>query len=167
MHAADKNTNRVQHHKTHVDRRARGRANSKPHTHTMRQNVERRNLRHECRDPNTMLQHETRHADKRVHECTSNEGHQEQDRNMTAQEHDYTRLTHNNRQDKKKQNTETKRGGREGSQASASRRAQKVTSWDQGGAGGLSQGGSGSPGVPAGGQGGAGGTKQGGSGSPT
>ncbi len=59
-----------------------------------------------------MLQHETRHADKRVHECTSNEGHQEQDRNMTAQEHDYTRLTHNNRQDKKNLNTETKRGGR-------------------------------------------------------
>ncbi len=31
----------------------------------------------------------------------TNEGHQEQDRNMTAQEHDYTRLTHKNRQNKK------------------------------------------------------------------
>ncbi len=47
-------------------------------------------------------------------------------KNMTAQEHDYIRLTHN-RQDKKNQNTETKRGGRKGRQASASRTAQKVT----------------------------------------
>ncbi len=79
---------------------------------------------------------------------------------MTAQEHDYTRLTRNNRQDKKNQNTETKRGEREGSQASASREAQQV----QGGMGGLSQGGSRSPGVLANSQGGAGGTNQGGSG---
>ncbi len=48
MHAADKNTNCVQHHKTHVDRRARGRANSRPHTHTTRQNTER-----ECPNPDT------------------------------------------------------------------------------------------------------------------
>ncbi len=47
-------------------------------------------------------------------------------KNMTAQEHDYTRLTHI-RQDKENQNTETKRGGRKGRQASASRTAQKVT----------------------------------------
>jgi len=52
---------------------------------------------------------------------------------MTAQEHDNTRPTHNNRQDKKNQNTETKRGGGSG--------AQKVIKWDQGRAGGLSQGG--------------------------
>ncbi len=72
MHAANKNMNCMQHHKTHMDRRARGLANSRPHTHTMRQNVERsptrnRNSRHECRDPNITLQHETRHADERVH----------------------------------------------------------------------------------------------------
>ncbi len=40
MHAADENTNCVQHHKTHMDRRACGRANSRPHTSTKRQNVE-------------------------------------------------------------------------------------------------------------------------------
>ncbi len=48
MHAADKNTNCVQHNKTHMDRRACGRANSRPHTHTKRQNVER-----ECPNPDT------------------------------------------------------------------------------------------------------------------
>jgi len=48
MHTADKNTNCVQHNKTHVDRRACGRANSRPHTHTKRQNVER-----ECPNPDT------------------------------------------------------------------------------------------------------------------
>ncbi len=74
MHAADKNTNCV-HTTRHVDRRAHGRANSRPHAYTTRQNMERecpnpntnRNSRHECRDPNTMLQHETRHADERAH----------------------------------------------------------------------------------------------------
>ncbi len=44
MHAADKTMNCVQHHKTHVDRRASSRANSRPHTHTKRQNVERESL---------------------------------------------------------------------------------------------------------------------------
>ncbi len=75
MHAADKNTNCVQHNKTHVDRRACGQKNSRPHTPTKRQNMERecpnpdtnRNSRHECRDPNTMLQHETRYANERAH----------------------------------------------------------------------------------------------------
>ncbi len=38
MHAADKNTNCVQHNKTHVDRSARCRANSRPRTHTMTEN---------------------------------------------------------------------------------------------------------------------------------
>ncbi len=38
MHAADKNTNCVQHNKTHVDRRARSRANLRPRTHTMTEN---------------------------------------------------------------------------------------------------------------------------------
>ncbi len=46
MHAADKNTNCMQHHKTHVDRRLCGRANSRPHTHIMTQNTER-----ECPNP--------------------------------------------------------------------------------------------------------------------
>ncbi len=76
MHAADRNTNCVQHNKTHVDRRARSRANSRPHTHTMTENGarvseprhENRISRYECRDPNTTLQHETRCADERVHE---------------------------------------------------------------------------------------------------
>ncbi len=61
------NMNCVQHNETHVDRRACGRANSRPHTPTKRQNMEcecpnpdtNRNSRHECRDPNTTLQHET------------------------------------------------------------------------------------------------------------
>ncbi len=55
MHAADKNTNCVQHNKTH--RRTCGRANSRPHTHTMRQNMEHECLNPEWRDPNTTLQH--------------------------------------------------------------------------------------------------------------
>ncbi len=75
MHAADKNTNCVQTTR-HVDRRAHGRANSRPHVHTTRQNMERecpnpytnRNSRHESRhDPNTTIQHETKHADERAH----------------------------------------------------------------------------------------------------
>ncbi len=40
MHAADKNTNCV-HTTRHVDRRAHGRANSRPHAYTTRQNMER------------------------------------------------------------------------------------------------------------------------------
>ncbi len=72
MHAADK-TRTACNHKTHVDRRACGRAKSRLHTHTTRQNTERkcpnrnRNSRHECWDPNTTLQYETRHADERAH----------------------------------------------------------------------------------------------------
>ncbi len=77
MHTADKNTNCVPQHKTHVNRRASGRANLRPRTHTTRQNMERecpnpdmnRNSRHECRDSNTTLQHETRHADERALEA--------------------------------------------------------------------------------------------------
>ncbi len=38
----------VPHHKTHMDRGARDRANSRPHTHTTRPNVER-----ECLNPDT------------------------------------------------------------------------------------------------------------------
>ncbi len=121
LHATPQNT-------THVDRRACGRANSRPHAHTTRRNMERecpnpvtkpklktwvpgskhytptwnkacrresarlehtrnrtltqwdgtwsasvqtqsrnRNSRHECRDLNATLQHETRHADEREH----------------------------------------------------------------------------------------------------
>ncbi len=74
MYAADKNVNCMQHHKTHVNRRARGWANSRPHTHTMRTwsasvrtPTRNRNSRPEWRDPNTKLQHETRHADERAH----------------------------------------------------------------------------------------------------
>ncbi len=48
MHAADRNMNCVQHNKTHVDRRACSRANSRPRTHTKRQSVER-----ECLNPDT------------------------------------------------------------------------------------------------------------------
>ncbi len=75
MHAADKNTNCVQHHThtTHVDKRARGRANSsrtltqrdRTWSASVRTPTRNRNSRHECRDPNTTLQHETRHTDKR------------------------------------------------------------------------------------------------------
>ncbi len=45
MHAADKNTNCV-HTTRHVDRGAHGRANSRPHAHITRQNIER-----ECPNP--------------------------------------------------------------------------------------------------------------------
>ncbi len=38
MHAANRNTNCVQHNKTHVDKSARCRANSRPRTHTMTEN---------------------------------------------------------------------------------------------------------------------------------
>ncbi len=41
MHAADKNKSCVQCHKTHVDRRVSGQANSRSHAHTTRQNTER------------------------------------------------------------------------------------------------------------------------------
>ncbi len=74
MHAADKNTDCVQHHThtTHVDKRARGRANSsrtltqwdRTWSASVRTPTRNRNSRHECRDPNTTLQHKTRHADK-------------------------------------------------------------------------------------------------------
>ncbi len=48
MHTADKNTNCV-HTTRHVDRRAHGRVNSRPHTHTTRQNTKR-----ECPSPVVM-----------------------------------------------------------------------------------------------------------------
>ncbi len=92
-----------------------------------------------------------------------NEGHQEQDRNMTAQEPDYTKTDtqQQTRQEQiKHRDKEGREGGKEGSHASASREAQHV----QGGTAGLSQGGSRSPGILAGSQGGAGGTDHGGSG---
>ncbi len=78
MHTADKNTNCVQHHThthtTHVDKRTRGRANSsrtltqwdRTWSASVRTPTRNRNSRHECRDPNTTLQHKTRHADKRA-----------------------------------------------------------------------------------------------------
>ncbi len=71
-HTANKNTNCVQHHKAHMNKRPHGRANSRPHTHTMRQNVER-----ECPNPVTKTKTmsarirtphyntKTRHADER------------------------------------------------------------------------------------------------------
>ncbi len=62
MHAADKNTNCMQTTR-HVDKRARGRANSRPHAHktnrtwsaSVQTPTQNRNSRHECRDPNTTL----------------------------------------------------------------------------------------------------------------
>ncbi len=78
MHAADRNTNCVQHNKTHVDKSARCRANSRPRTHndrkwsaSVRTPSRDRNSRHECRDPNTTLQHETRHADERARDSST------------------------------------------------------------------------------------------------
>ncbi len=77
-HAADRNTNCVQHNKTHVDKSARCRANSRPRTHndrkwsaSVRTPSRDRNSRHECRDPNTTLQHETRHADERARDSST------------------------------------------------------------------------------------------------
>ncbi len=60
---------------THVDRRAYGWANLRPHapkrdrtwSTSVRTPTRNHNSRQECRDPNTTLQHETRHADKRAH----------------------------------------------------------------------------------------------------
>ncbi len=52
MHAANKNTDCVQHHKTHVDRRARARANLWPHTHN-------ETMRHQCPNP----RHQTKTQD--------------------------------------------------------------------------------------------------------
>ncbi len=76
--AADRNTNCVQHNKTHVDKSAQCRANSRPRTHndrkwsaSVRTPSRDRNWRHECRDPNTMLQHETRHADERARDSST------------------------------------------------------------------------------------------------
>ncbi len=78
MHAADRNTNCVQHNKTHVDKSARCRANSRPRTHndrkwsaSVRTPSRDRNSRHEYRDPNTTLQHETRHAGERVRDSST------------------------------------------------------------------------------------------------
>ncbi len=126
----------------------------------------RRNSRHECRDPITTLQHETRHADERAHGTstlkaarshetrtwreyqgsvtkpwitldwsdrtltlppqkvtrdTKNKTETWQHKNMTTQ-----RLTHNNRPDKNNQNTETKRGGREGGKPSQCQQGSKA-----------------------------------------
>ncbi len=73
-----RNTNCVQHNKTHVDKSARCRANSRPRTHndrkwsaSVRTPSRDRNSRHECRDPNTTLQHETRHADERARDSST------------------------------------------------------------------------------------------------
>ncbi len=179
---------------------------------SVRTPTQNRNSRHECRDLNTTLQYETRHADKRAHswctlkaarslenttlwECQGfvtkpwitldqsdstltlppplknypNEEHQEHDK------HDCTRLTHNNRQDKKNQNTEEKgeggdpsqcqQGSLESHESPGRLRQFRSPAGDQGGAGGLSQGGSGSSRGLAGCQSGAGGLSQGGSGS--
>ncbi len=55
MHAADKNTNCVQHHKHMWDRRIRSWANSRLPTHTTRQNTERTEPRHETETQDRML----------------------------------------------------------------------------------------------------------------
>ncbi len=74
---AKQDMNTQQHNKTRVDKSARCRANSRPRTHTMTENGARvseprhRNSRHECRDPNTTLQHETRHADERARDSST------------------------------------------------------------------------------------------------
>ncbi len=174
MHAADKNTNCVQHH-THNTRGQESARPSElePHAQTMRQNMEREypnpdtkpklktwvpGSEHHAPTQNKARRRESarlEHTRSRTltwkqdmtgvsglcHKTMNNtilkwqnpdttppqkgrqvehqnEEHQKQDRNMTAQEHDYTRLIHNNRQDKKNLNTKTKRGAREGGEPS-------------------------------------------------
>ncbi len=144
MHAADRNTNCVQH-KTHVDKSARCRANSRPRTHTMTENgarvseprhvTETKDMSAGIQTPRSNMKQGTQtrervtraHSKPRAHMKTRtwweyqgsvtkpwitldrsdrtltlppskgtppgvpNEGHQEQDRNMTAQEPDYTK----------------------------------------------------------------------------
>ncbi len=60
----------------HVDRRERAAERTRDRTlpqrdrtwsASVRRPTRNRNSRHECRDPNTTLQHETRHADERAH----------------------------------------------------------------------------------------------------
>ncbi len=71
MHEADKNTNCVQHHKTQhmwTDKSAglNKLETARSHNDTWSTSVQtpsrNRNSRHECRDPNTILQDEIRHA---------------------------------------------------------------------------------------------------------
>ncbi len=75
MHAADKNLNCVnttKHTWTEECAAERTRDRTLPQrdrtwSASVRTPTRNRNSRHECRDPNTMLQHETSHADEREH----------------------------------------------------------------------------------------------------
>ncbi len=79
MHAADK-SNCMQHHKTqHTWTEERAAERTRDRTLTQRDGTwsasvqtqsRNQNSRHECRDPNATLQHETRHADERALEHT-------------------------------------------------------------------------------------------------
>ncbi len=138
MHAADRNTNCVQHNKTHVDKSARCRVNSRPRTHTMTENGARvseprhvtktQDMSAGIQTPRSNMKQGTQtreratraHSKPRAHMKTRTgweyqgsvtkpwitldrsdrtltlppppqKGRQEQDRNMTAQEHDYTK----------------------------------------------------------------------------
>ncbi len=78
MHAADRNTNCVQHNKTHVDKSVRCRANPRPRTHTMTENGARvSEPRHEPKlktwVPGSKYHapHKTMYADKRARDSST------------------------------------------------------------------------------------------------
>ncbi len=78
MHAADRNTNCVQHNKTRGQECAVPSELETAHSHndrkwsaSVRTPSRDRNSKHECRDPNTTLQHETRHADERARDSST------------------------------------------------------------------------------------------------
>ncbi len=66
-HAADKNTNCVPHSTRHNMNARTLTQRDRMWSVSVRTPSRNRNSRHECRNPNTTLQHETRHADERAH----------------------------------------------------------------------------------------------------
>ncbi len=82
MHAAD-NTKCVQHNKTHVERRACGQANSRPHTPTKRQNVE-----HEYPNPNTKPKLKTWVPGSKHHAPTRNKARRQESALEAARSHE-------------------------------------------------------------------------------
>ncbi len=78
MHAADRNPNCVQQQNTRGQECAVPSELEAAHSHddrkwsaSVRTLSRDRNSRHECRDPNTTLQHETRHADERARDSST------------------------------------------------------------------------------------------------
>ncbi len=80
MHAADRNTNCVQHNKTHVDKSVRCHANSRPRTHTMTENGAR------VSEPRHMTETQDMSAGIRTPRSNMKQGTQTRERTARAQQ---------------------------------------------------------------------------------